>query len=473
MSESERTPESGGKKALEDIQPDHGALVGPTGPPVSLSPQINPFWSESAREEAILRACRPAHLPREGQDTIPCQATTTSPPREPHEAFRAMVGGLLQENARLWTEREAFANQGAWRQHPSAYSAQQTWLGNVMGDGVNQERNMMQAMMEVMKSSVGSVMSPKDRGLLGALANPVEHGGSGLFPRHDSGFFARHDPGVPAGHGPMHRGSLMEFFNMVSSAGFLGSMPGHGGMDYGRSMTGPSGGFAQEQTSRSLTQGASEEGPVQPVSQVSSGAETQAGPGLQARYPGASSEGASGHGGSGVPPGEPYRQGDGASKGGWQPSGSGGPNGQGDAPSGGPLGHGGPPGGFPGGGGPPGGFPGGGGPPWYGGFPHGFPGAPGGPPGGGGGGFPGGPPGNGAGGAYGPMPAWLGGLMAQQESIRAVDLPALPELSESEVGPLVAGDWMTTIGPFLRDMSSSSSLWWDEVLRVAGALYRV
>lgn len=63
--------------------------------------------------------------------------------------------------------------------------------------------------------------------------------------------------------------------------------------------------------------------------------------------------------------------------------------------------------------------------------------------------------------------------MAQQESIRAVDLPALPELSESEVGPLVAGDWMTTIGPFLRDMSSSSSLWWDEVLRVAGALYRV
>ena len=42
--------------------------------------------------------------------------------------------------------------------------------------------------------------------------------------------------------------------------------------------------------------------------------------------------------------------------------------------------------------------------------------------------------------------------MAQQESIRAVDLPALPELSESEVGPLVAVDWMTTIGPFLRDM---------------------
>ena len=63
--------------------------------------------------------------------------------------------------------------------------------------------------------------------------------------------------------------------------------------------------------------------------------------------------------------------------------------------------------------------------------------------------------------------------MAQQESVRAVELPSLQELSESEIGPLIAGDWLTTIGPFLRDMSSSSSLWWDEVLNVAGALYRV
>ena len=88
-----------------------------------------------------------------------------------------------------------------------------------------------------------------------------------------------------------------------------------------------------------------------------------------------------------------------------------------------------------------------------------------------GGGFPQSHPGGGgAGMLLGNVPAWLGGLMAQQESVRAVDLPMLPELSESEVGPLVAGDWITTIGPFLRDMSSSSSVWWDEVLRVAGAL---
>ena len=60
--------------------------------------------------------------------------------------------------------------------------------------------------------------------------------------------------------------------------------------------------------------------------------------------------------------------------------------------------------------------------------------------------------------------------MAQQESVRAVELPSLQELSESEIGPLIAGDWLTTIGPFLRDMSSSSSMWWDEVLHVAGNL---
>ena len=60
---SEKTPDSARPKALEDIQPEHGALARPVGPPVSLGPQVNPFWSESMRDEAILRACRPAHLP--------------------------------------------------------------------------------------------------------------------------------------------------------------------------------------------------------------------------------------------------------------------------------------------------------------------------------------------------------------------------------------------------------------------------
>ena len=110
---------------------------------------------------------------------------------------------------------------------------------------------------------------------------------------------------------------------------------------------------------------------------------------------------------------------------------------------------------------------------------EGFPGpGGGGPPGGGfpgnpGGGFPGHPGGGHPGAHFAGVPAWLGGLFAQQESVRAVDLPALQELSESEIGPLIAEDWLTTVGPFLRDMSSSSSMWWDEVLNVAGNLYRI
>ena len=135
-------------------------------------------------------------------------------------------------------------------------------------------------------------------------------------------------------------------------------------------------------------------------------------------------------GGSGLPGGGP-----GVSGGGVGPPGGGPPfggqgNGYGDFP----------------GGGLPGGFPGGGRPP-------------------GGGGDPNLP--------CAGLPAWLGGIMAQQESVRAIELPSLPELSESEIGPLIVGDWLTTIGPFLRDINFSSSMWWDEVLQVAGTFYRV
>ena len=136
-----------------------------------------------------------------------------------------------------------------------------------------------------------------------------------------------------------------------------------------------------------------------------------------------------------------------------------------------------PGGGFPGA--PGGGFPGA---PGGGGFPGapggGFPGAPGkGFPGAPGGGFPGAPGGGPPGGPGGPgyggeVPGWLGGVLAQQESVRSVELPMLPELSESEVGPLVAGDWLTMVNPFMSDLSSSSSLWWQEVLRVSGDCYR-
>ena len=61
---SEKTPESNGLRAIEDVPASEGVLVRPTGPPVVLSPaNWNPFWSEEMRDEAILRAIRPADLP--------------------------------------------------------------------------------------------------------------------------------------------------------------------------------------------------------------------------------------------------------------------------------------------------------------------------------------------------------------------------------------------------------------------------
>ena len=52
-----------------------------------------------------------------------------------------------------------------------------------------------------------------------------------------------------------------------------------------------------------------------------------------------------------------------------------------------------------------------------------------------------------------------------------MDLPSLQELSESEIGPLIAGDWLCNIGPYMRDLSASSAGWWDLALRTAGEAY--
>ena len=71
----------------------------------------------------------------------------------------------------------------------------------------------------------------------------------------------------------------------------------------------------------------------------------------------------------------------------------------------------------------------------------------------------------------GGVPAWVGGLLNREETVRSVELPVLQELGESEVGPLIAGDWITSVTPFMKDLSSSSAAWWDEVLRCAGDLY--
>ena len=65
---------------------------------------------------------------------------------------------------------------------------------------------------------------------------------------------------------------------------------------------------------------------------------------------------------------------------------------------------------------------------------------------------------------------------AQQEAVRSVELPPLQELSEAEVtgsvGPLIAGDWLTLVGPYVRDISSTSHVWWDKCLAAAAAAYQ-
>ena len=468
---SEKTPESGGPRAIEDIRPEHGALVRPQGQPVALGPsvQVNPFWSESAREEAILRACRPSHLPSEVPEPVQhVAAPVVSPPRESQEAVRMMMQGLLQENAKLWSEREMFASgHGNWGQAHGQFGFQQPHMGSLLGEQQGPMRNPLGPMFEAVKSMWGPMFQQQDRGLLGPLSMPGDR--NGVFPpsRTESGWLGSQ----------MHlpRGNLMELFNMVSGGGFSGSMISPGAFDRG-GMAGVQGsaGFVAEGSGRAVadqvsgrsSQAQMETTQLRPEPQGCASQPAGDPAGGLGGQPGGSEAGGSAQGGANGQAGDQSGRGDSG-----QPSGSGV-----NQPGGAPFPHGDGPGGFPGGGFP-GGFPFGGGGP--GGFPGGrggpgdFPG--GGLPGGFPGGGPGGPPGGGGAGGLpmGQIPAWIGGLMAQQESVRAVDLPALPELSESEVGPLLAGDWITTIGPFLRDMSSSSSFWWDEVLRVAGALYRV
>ena len=69
-------------------------------------------------------------------------------------------------------------------------------------------------------------------------------------------------------------------------------------------------------------------------------------------------------------------------------------------------------------------------------------------------------------------PSWLSALLTQQESVRSVELPPLNDLGEAEIGPLLAGDWLTSITPLMRDISPSSSQWWDLVLQAAGSKYQ-
>ena len=159
--------------------------------------------------------------------------------------------GLMQENARLWSEREAMVGHGAWRQHPGACGPPQSWAGSVMGEGFGQERTMVHAMMEAMRSSMGVVAPPKDRGMLGAPATPIEHGHGGFFHGHDSGFLG--------GFGASTKGNLMDMFNMVAGMGHWGSMQ-RAGQDWGQAVMGLASSGAQSgRTSRPPVGGSTEE----------------------------------------------------------------------------------------------------------------------------------------------------------------------------------------------------------------------
>lgn len=127
------TPNSGEVKALEDIRPEHGAVVpaSPAGPPQSLGPtghgvqpEINDFWSERAKTDAIVRSMRPAALPDNDQglpnlhEFIGPERTMNSPGSEPgmNLGIQMVMRGIADENLKLRQElramKEAMMNHG-------------------------------------------------------------------------------------------------------------------------------------------------------------------------------------------------------------------------------------------------------------------------------------------------------------------------------------------------------------------------
>ena len=61
---------------------------------------------------------------------------------------------------------------------------------------------------------------------------------------------------------------------------------------------------------------------------------------------------------------------------------------------------------------------------------------------------------------------WMG------ENIRMVDLPTLTDLKEGDLGSLILGDWIQLVTPTMKDLSTNSWMWWDEVMRSAMEAYQ-
>ena len=72
------------------------------------------------------------------------------------EAFRTFLHGLMSENARLWTERESWAaGQGnhGWGKPSLAFNHPPPWVYGMMSEGQQREKNMMDSLLEALRSS--------------------------------------------------------------------------------------------------------------------------------------------------------------------------------------------------------------------------------------------------------------------------------------------------------------------------------
>ena len=114
----------------------------------------------------------------EGTELLPDPGS--SPPKEGAEAFRMFLHGLMSENARLWSERESWsagqANHG-WGNPP--FNHPPPWMYGMMSEGQHREKNVMESMLESLRSSWVSPGRDGGKGLLGPLSNGRDCGGHG------------------------------------------------------------------------------------------------------------------------------------------------------------------------------------------------------------------------------------------------------------------------------------------------------
>ena len=133
------------------------------------------FWAPTRTTLSGPSECR---MKPEGTELLPDPGS--SPPKEGAEAFRMFLHGLMSENARLWSERESWsagqANHG-WGNPP--FNHPPPWMYGMMSEGQHREKNVMESMLESLRSSWVSPGRDGGKGLLGPLSNGRDCGGHG------------------------------------------------------------------------------------------------------------------------------------------------------------------------------------------------------------------------------------------------------------------------------------------------------